>query len=264
MTFIPIRSASVAEVVSAQFRELIADDVLRPGDRLPSERELCERMGVSRTSLREGLKMLVSEKLLETRRGSGLFVSPNIGDEIVSPLRSLIEAKPQSLQDFIYFRRMLESECAAEAARLATQVEREALMRLLGKLEHAATTDDEANEAVLDTEFHMSIVEASHNVVAIQVVRCLHELLRKGIGFSRAQLYDDQAAREKLLAQHQAIASAICAGQENKARKAMQSHLDFVLQTLTLKEKEAEIRSLVERRSQWEAELAAAGKDGSR
>lgn len=257
MPFVPIQSESVAEVVSSQIRNLISEDVLRPGDRLPSERELCDRMQVSRTSLREGLKTLVSEKLLETRRGSGLFVSPHIAAEIASPLRSLIEAKPRAMEDFIAFRRMLEGEFAAEAARQATEAERDVIMRLLGKLEAAADSDDEAAEALLDTEFHMSIVEAAHNVVAIQVVRSVHHLLRKGIGLSRAQLYDDPKARQTLLEQHRTIASAICEERDEDARRAMHVHLDFVLTTMRKKEKEAEFRDLAERRSIWEAEAAS-------
>jgi GntR family transcriptional repressor for pyruvate dehydrogenase complex len=259
MPFVPIRSESVAEVVSSQIRDLISEDVLRPGDRLPSERELCDRMQVSRTSLREGLKTLVSEKLLETRRGSGLFVSPHIAAEIASPLRSLIEAKPRAMEDFISFRRMLEGEFAAEAARQATQAERDTILRLLGKLEAAAESDDQAAEAQLDTEFHMSIIEAAHNVVAIQVVRSLHELLRKGIGLSRAQLYDDPTARGKLLEQHRAIARAICEERDDEARKAMHLHLDFVLNTMKKKGKEAEIHALADRRSLWEAEASSHG-----
>ena len=97
MPFQPIQSASVAEATAAQIRELIAEDVLRPGDRLPSERELCEHMQVSRTSLREAVKALISEKLLESRRGAGLFVSAQVGADLTSPLRSLIEAQPRAM-----------------------------------------------------------------------------------------------------------------------------------------------------------------------
>lgn len=252
MPFRPVRSESIAEATAAQIRELIAEDVLRPGDRLPSERELAELMRVSRTSLREAVKALISEKLLESRRGSGLFVSAQIGDDLVSPLRSLIEAKPSAIEDYIAFRRMLEGECAATAAKSATKIERARILGLLQQLEEAAADNDHRAEAALDTEFHMAIVEAARNVVAIQVARSLLDLLRQGIGYSRGLVFDDAEARAKLLDQHRVIAKAIEAGDAMKARRAMHGHLDFVVQTLQRKRTEMGARALARRRTAWE------------
>ena len=255
MPFRPVRSESIAEATAAQIRELIAEDVLRPGDRLPSERELCEQMHVSRTSLREALKGLISEGLLESRRGAGLFVSAQLGADLASPLRSLIEAQPRAMEDYIAFRRILEGECAAAAAKTATKVERTRIMGLLQQLEEAAHNGDQKSEAALDTEFHMAIVEAAGNVVAIQVTRSLLDLLRHGIGYSRAMIFDDADARKKLLDQHRAIAHAIVAGQASKARQKMQVHLDFVIQMLRLKQREVGARAIASRRAAWEKRL---------
>lgn len=252
MPFQPIQSASVAEATAAQIRELIAEDVLRPGDRLPSERELCERMQVSRTSLREAVKALISEKLLESRRGAGLFVSSQVGADLTSPLRSLIEAQPRAMDDYIVFRRMLEGECAAAAATTATKIERMRILRLLQQLEKAADNNDQISEAALDTEFHMAIVEAAGNIVAIQVTRSLLDLLRRGIGYSRGIIFDDAEARKKLLDQHRAIARAIDARDPSKAREKMHIHLDFVLQMLQQKRKDVGAQALASRREAWE------------
>ncbi|WP_162906751.1 FadR/GntR family transcriptional regulator [Algihabitans albus] len=252
MPFRPIESESIAEAAAAQIRELIAEDVLRPGDRLPSERELCEHMKVSRTSLREAVKALISEKLLESRRGAGLFVSTHVGADLASPLRSLIEAQPRAIDDYIVFRRMLEGECAAAAATTATKIERLRILRLLQQLEEAAKNHDQNTEAALDTEFHMAIVEAARNVVAIQVTRSLLDLLRRGIGYSRALIFDDAEARAKLLDQHRAIAQAIDARDAQKAREKMHVHLDFVLKMLQQKRKDAGAHALASRRAAWE------------
>lgn len=252
MPFRPVESESVAEATAAQIRQLIAEDVLRPGDRLPSERELCEHMQVSRTSLREAVKGLISEGLLQSQRGAGLFVSTQVGADLTSPLRALIEAQPRAIEDYIAFRRILEGECAAAAARTATKAERTRILKLLKQLEDAAGKGDRTAEAALDTEFHMSIVEAAGNVVAIQVARSLLDLLRRGIGYSRALVFDDAGARKKLLDQHRMIAQAIDAGDAAKARQRMHAHLDFVIQMLQLKQKEVGARAVASKRAAWE------------
>ena len=120
------------------------------------------------------------------------------------------------------------------------------------QLESAAADNDEEAEATLDTEFHMAIVEAAGNVVAIQVARSLLDLLRRGIGYSRGLVFDDAEGRAKLLDQHRAIAMAIDAGDALKARKAMHGHLDFVIQRLQRHRMETAARTLAQKRKSWE------------
>ena len=75
MPFEPIVAPNLAAAAASQIRELIAKDVLRPGDQLPGERDLSTQMGISRTSLRAGLQTLMAEGLLVSKHGSGLYVA---------------------------------------------------------------------------------------------------------------------------------------------------------------------------------------------
>lgn len=256
MPFKQIAAPNLAAAAAAQIRQLIVDDVLRPGDQLPGERDLSARMGVSRTSLRAALQTLIAEGLLNSRHGAALRVAATIGAALSDPLTVLLQSTPGAVFDYLRFRAMLEGECAALAAEHATDPERQAIDEILGKMEAAQSASDPAREAALDTEFHMAIVEAAGNRVAIQVVRSLHELLRRGIAESRALVYGDKAARDALLDQHRVIAQAIANADAVAARQALHDHLRFVEHTTRTKVDEAERHDLVERRLAWAEETS--------
>lgn len=254
MPFKQIAAPNLAAAAAAQIRQLIVDDVLRPGDQLPGERDLSARMGVSRTSLRAALQTLIAEGLLISRHGASLRVADTVGAAVSDPLTVLLQSMPDAVFDYLRFRAMLEGECAALAAEHATEPERQAIHAILSQMEAAQASLDPAREAVLDTEFHMAIVEAAGNRVAIQVVRSLHELLRRGIAESRALVYGDKVARDALLDQHRIIADAIARGNADAARRALHDHLRFVEQTARAKADESERHELAERRRAWAEE----------
>lgn len=254
MPFKQIAAPNLAAAAAAQIRQLIVDDVLRPGDQLPGERDLSVRMGVSRTSLRAALQTLIAEGLLVSRHGAALRVAETVGAALSDPLTVLLQSTPEAVFDYLRFRAMLEGECAALAAEYATDPERQAILAILGKMEAAQSASNPAQEAALDTEFHMAIVEAAGNRVAIQVVRSLHELLRRGIAESRSLVYGDKAARDALLDQHRAVADAIADGNADAARKALHDHMRFVEQTTRTRADEAERNELSERRRVWAEE----------
>jgi len=252
--FKQIAAPNLAAAAAAQIRQLIVEDVLRPGDQLPGERDLSARMGVSRTSLRSALQTLIAEGLLISRHGAALRVADTVGAALSDPLTVLLQSVPGAVFDYLRFRAILEGECAALAAEHATDPERRAIHAILGRMEAVQSAPDPAREAALDTEFHMAIVEAAGNRVAIQVVRSLHELLRRGIAESRALVYGDKTARDALLDQHRSIADAIAHGNAAAARRALHDHLRFVEETTRAKADEAERNELSERRRAWAEE----------
>ena len=255
MPFKQIAAPNLSAAAAVQIRELIAQDVLRPGDQLPGERDLSTRMGVSRTSLRAALQTLVAEGLLVSRHGAALRVADKVGAALSDPLILLLQSTPDAVFDYLRFRAMLEGECAALAAENATTPERAAIDEILSRMETAHNTTDPTTEAALDTEFHMAIVEAAGNIVAIQVARSLHELLRRGIAESRALVYADEAARDALLDQHRAINRAIADRDPGAARRALQEHLRFVEDATRARTEEAKRCDLAERRKAWAAEV---------
>lgn len=142
-------------------RALIAEGTLRPGDRLPSEGELCERLGVSRGSLREGIRMLAALGVLETRHGSGSYVSDLNAGDLIGSLSLTVGLLPlASILELYELRRALESHAAALATARIDDDSLAGLESLLLELE--ATVDDD-EQSRLDHQFHMRIAEIAGN-----------------------------------------------------------------------------------------------------
>lgn len=228
-----------AEAVADHIERLILEGVLRPGEKLASERELAEKLDVSRPTLRDAIARLAERGLLRTTR-SGTTIAAFLAP-LLAPLASLMADKPRVTGDYFEFRRCLEGEASRLAALRATEVDREAIAQCAARIKQAHTLDDPSEEATADVELHLLVYEASHNVVLLHVMRALAELLRENIFYNRQQLYERHGVRDKLLQQHLAIAEAVLSGDPVKARDAAAEHIRFTDETV------AEIRRDKER-----------------
>ncbi|WP_193597179.1 FadR/GntR family transcriptional regulator [Microbacterium sp. YJN-G] len=142
-------------------RSLIADGTLRPGDRLPSEGELCEQLGVSRGSLREAIRMLAALGVLETRHGSGSYVSDLNAADLIGSLSLTVGLLPlDAILELYELRRALEAHASSLAAARVDEGVLSELDELLTELE--ATVDDD-EQSRLDHHFHMRIAEVAGN-----------------------------------------------------------------------------------------------------
>ncbi len=228
MPFQKIRQERVAETVQRQIEQLILRGILRPGERLPSERDLAERLGVSRPSVREAIATLVDQGLLNTRAGSGIYVANVLGSAFSEPLIQLFSTHEEALFDYLSFRRDLEGLAAERAARMSSDTDLKVISAIFRKMENAHTKRNPAEEAALDAEFHMAIVEASHNVFMLHMMRSMFEMLRAGVFYNRQVMFKVRTTRASLLDQHRAIHDAIIARDPAKARAAIEAHLGFV------------------------------------
>ncbi|PKL97574.1 MAG: transcriptional regulator GlcC, partial [Gammaproteobacteria bacterium HGW-Gammaproteobacteria-7] len=113
----------VADVVAERIERLIVDGVLKVGQALPSERRLCEKLGISRSALREGLRVLRGRRIIETSQGRGSFVAELSGNHDASPLMHLFNSQPRTLYDLLEVRALLESESARLAALRGTDAD---------------------------------------------------------------------------------------------------------------------------------------------
>ena len=113
-----ITAGKLSQAVTHQIEELILRGILRPGERLPSERDLAERMGVSRPSLREAIADLQEKGLLSSRAGAGIFVADVLGNAFSPALVSLFSEHDAAVFDYVAFRRDMEGLAAERAARL--------------------------------------------------------------------------------------------------------------------------------------------------
>ncbi|MDE1150396.1 MAG: FCD domain-containing protein [Azospirillaceae bacterium] len=227
-----IRPAKLADTIAEHLEQLIVEGSLRPGEKLLPERELALRFNVSRPSLREALDKLERRGLLHSGRGGATFVAPLLGQSFTEPLHAVLSARPETTLDYLEFRTEVEGAAAYYAALRATDVDRAQIAKRFEAMEAAHGTDDPQDEANADADFHLSIYEATHNVVILHIMRALAEMLRKDVFFNRAKLYQRTGVRQLLLTQHRALFDAIMAGDPAAARVAAESHINFIRDAL--------------------------------
>ncbi|MGB0410474.1 MAG: FadR/GntR family transcriptional regulator [Pikeienuella sp.] len=230
--FEPIDHDSVADAVVDQIEGLIVSGVLKEGRKLPAEREMAEAMGVSRPKLREALKRLEDYGLIQVRHGEGSFIAPLIGKALSPALIALFARRKSALFDHLEYRRRQEGFAASLAAQRATALDRERLTRLMERLQDAEDRGDRKASQVADLEFHVAIVDASHNATLIHMMASIYELTMQGVLFNRDMLRSIEGASEKLLSQHLAIGHAINRGDAAGAEAAAMGHIDFVVEAL--------------------------------
>ena len=232
MPFRPVTPEKLSSAVVRQVELLILRGILRPGERLPPERELAERLGVSRPSLREAIAELQESGLLSTRRGAGVYVAEVLGSAFAPALVDLFGRHDQAVFDYLSFRRDMEALAAERAARNASDTDLAVIQAIFDKMERAETRRNPEEEARIDAQFHLAIIEASHNVVMLHMMRSMYDLLRGGVFYNRQIMFKNPSRREALLAQHRAINTALQARDPGGARAAIEAHLDFVSEAL--------------------------------
>ncbi|MDG1282345.1 MAG: FCD domain-containing protein [Pseudorhodobacter sp.] len=228
MPFEEIHSEKLSAAVVRQVEKLILRGILRPGERLPSERELSERMNVSRPSLRDAVAELQERGLLESRPGSGIFVAEVLGSAFSEALVALFASHEEAVFDYLAFRRDMEGLAAERAARLGSDTDLKVVAAIFAKMEAAHAKRDPGDEAELDAAFHMGIIEASHNVVMLHMMRSMYDLLKKGVFYNRRMMFRNKMTRSMLLDQHREINDALQARNPAAARAAVEKHLSFV------------------------------------
>jgi len=228
MPFQKIEPARVANSITRQIESLILKGILRPGERLPSERDLAQRFDVSRPSLRSALTDLEERGLIETRSGAGVFVAQVLGSAFAPALVALFSSHEEAFFDYLSFRRDLEGLAAERAATEASAGDLEVLQNIFARMEATHEKYDAQSEASHDADFHMAIVEAAHNIVMMHMMRSMFDMLQAGVFYNRHLLFGKNSTRTRLLEQHRAIMDAIVARDPQGARAAVVAHLGFI------------------------------------
>ncbi len=225
MPFQKVQAEKLSLLVVRQIELLILRGILRPGERLPSERDLADNLGVSRPSLREAIAALQESGLLTTRAGAGVFVADVLGNAFSPALVQLFSSHEDAVFDSIAFRRDMEGLAAERAARHASDTDLAVIEAIFSRMEAARGPGSGAD---LDAEFHLAIIEASHNIVMLHMMRSMYELLREGVFYNRQIMFSQNTTRAELLDQHRAINSALQDRDPAAARAAVEAHMDYV------------------------------------
>lgn len=252
MPFRPVTAEKLSTSVVRQVEHLILRGILRPGERLPAERELADRLEVSRPSLRDAIAELQRSGLLAARRGSGVFVADVLGSAFSPALVDLFSRHDDAVVDYLSFRRDIEALAVERAARNASDTDLAVVQAVLDKMEEANLKPNAEREAQLDAQFHMAIIEASHNVVMLHMMRSMYELLRGGVFYNRQMVFQQTRSRADLLAQHRTINAALQARDPEAARHAIEMHLDFVGGAVTHQQKANAREEIARQRLQHE------------
>jgi GntR family transcriptional repressor for pyruvate dehydrogenase complex len=232
MPFTPVVSEKLSSAVVHQIEQLILRGILRPGERLPAERELAERLAVSRPSLREAVSELQQVGLLSTKPGAGIYVADVLGGAFSPALIALFERHEEAVFDYLSFRRDMEALAAERAAKFASDTDLAVVQAVFDKMEAAHQKRNAEEEARLDAQFHMAIIEASHNVIMLHMMRSMYDLLRGGVFYNRQMMFKQRTGRAALLDQHRAINDALQSRDPDQARAAILAHLAYVEATL--------------------------------
>ena len=233
MPYQEIAPEKLSHAVVRQIERLILQGILRPGERLPAERELSERLGVSRPSLREAVSELQAAGLLTARPGAGIYVAEVLGSAFAPALIRLFGSHDEAVFDYLDFRSDMEGLAAERAARLGSDTDLAVIAAIFAKMEAAHQKRNPEDEAALDAQFHMAIIEASHNVIMLHMMRSMYELLREGVFYNRQIMFRQKNTRDLLLDQHRAINTALQQRDPEAARAAVAAHMGFVRTALS-------------------------------
>ncbi len=227
-----MKQQRLSDQIAEKLETMIAEGGLKPGEKLPAERELAQRLEVSRPSLREAIQKLNSKGLLSTRHGGGTYVCESLEPSFVTPLIALLREMPESRFDVLEIRHALEGTAAYYAALRGTSEDKEKIRDCFEEMIKNHGSPDPMDEARADAAFHLSIVEASHNLVLLHVMRGLFTLLQNSISHNLDKLYTLPRVFEPLSHQHERLMNSVIDGDAEKARQAAQEHLVFVEESL--------------------------------
>jgi GntR family transcriptional regulator, transcriptional repressor for pyruvate dehydrogenase complex len=211
----------VAELIG----EYIAQMHLQPGDRLPTELEFSEQFGVSRTIVRDAIKMLTPSGLVRTKRGSGIFVGDAVKSPQMSKLHLTLPVPPDRIRELFEFRRFQEMQTARLAAQHITVAELRTLEGWLSKNRESLKTEDRITFLSSDDAFHQSIAQASHNYFFVESITSVIQLQRWAV-----QVMTGGAPGSSIVAveQHIALFEAIRDGDADRAAESARVHVEFV------------------------------------
>ncbi|MBU1290405.1 FadR family transcriptional regulator [bacterium] len=220
MEFKEITPVRLYESAIEQIMDLVKRSELKPGDKLPPERELAEKLSISRNSLREAFRVLESRGLIKSKAGGGRYVREIRKNGYSNTENIILSLEKSSILELLEAREIFEVKIAKIAAQRATVEDTELIEQVLNKMNEEEELKY-GKETESDTEFHLAIASTSHNFVFINIIRLHLDLLKD----TREKTWKIPGRREEQQEEHQAIFKAIKEHNSKKAGEAMMKHL---------------------------------------
>jgi len=227
MEFREIAPVRLYESVIDQIMELIKNNELKPGDKLLPERELAEKLSISRGSLREAFRVLESRGFIKSKPGGGRYIREIRKNGLNDTENIILSLEKSSILELLEAREIFEVKIVELAAQRATIEDTELIEQALNKMNQEEELKY-GKETESDTEFHLAIARASHNFVFINIIQLHLDLLKE----TRGKTWKIPGRREKQLEEHQKIFQSIKEHNSKKAGEAMLKHLRKVKEVL--------------------------------
>jgi len=218
MSFKTIKKESTLEVIVQQIKNQIKKGILKPGEKLPSERELASLLGVSRTSVREAIKALSFSGYLEVIQGKGTYIL-EIATQYDEIVNFFSEFSNYSLDYLMEARIMLEGEFARLAAANASQEEIDVIERVFNEI---CNSKDTNTFFVKDLQFHLTIAKATHNPIMNGLMKIIVEMLYKE---TQKIIEISEDTRENTIETTRDLVQAIKQRDAEKAKELMSEHI---------------------------------------
>jgi GntR family transcriptional regulator, transcriptional repressor for pyruvate dehydrogenase complex len=223
--FNSVTNKKVYEHVIEQIQNMVLNGSLQNGDKLPSERDLSEKMEVSRTSIREAIRVLETMGVIESRQGEGNFVCSNINASFIEPLSMIFMLNNGEPSDILELRKAIELVTVRFAAQRGSEEDFEELKDMIYKLK---TSDTESERVLIDTKIHQKIATMSGNYLIESVFITASTLFERFVKNARESILYSNDRLDILMVQHEDIVNAIIERNGDKAFNAMKEHLDFI------------------------------------
>lgn len=226
--FKPLESREpINKLIAQQIEQAILEKRYQPGSKLPSENELCDQFGVSRTSVREALTTLEAQGLIDIVKGKGMFVRQISSETVVAPLQNYLKLSfdRSYVLDLVHARQIIEPAIASYAA--LNYKERD-LMLLQKNIKELKSCEGGYLElANLDASFHMLLAHSSQNVIVPLLLAPIHRLMPE----LKSSVYKTVGdAKESAIVWHQKILDAVITRDAKAAESAMSEHLKIAEQ----------------------------------
>lgn len=235
----PVGQDSVVNLVIERIKEAILTQELNPGDYLPTENELVNNLGVSKTSVREAIKMLQALGVVEVQRGRGTRISENLSGDLFSPLIYKLLLARGTIQEIIDFRMMFEEAYTIVAMDRAKPDDLERIAETIVDLETAIAENRQT--AREDLAFHLEILQSTHNPLIIRVGETIMELFRQSIGYS-VRHHPEIALRD-----HKMIFDVFCKKDKEKLREVIQGSFEAWKRSLEATAQSSEQKDTMEK-----------------
>jgi GntR family transcriptional repressor for pyruvate dehydrogenase complex len=218
-----VRTSRLYEQIVQQIEESVLNGTLKPGDQLPAERELAQRLGVSRTAVREAVKALREKGLVEAYSGRGTFITDGTTHAARQSFDLMVKiGQQESSTHLAELRLILEPGIAAVAAARAKEEELAAMREAVAVMERSQADPEAYIEADLD--FHLALAEAAANPLILSLIDSIVGLLRE----QRMKIFNVEGGPQRGQIHHKRILDAMERRDSERARTAMRAHLEQV------------------------------------